>query len=311
VGALLRVTPRVYQRVTGAALAALVFIVVTGAAVRLTGSGLGCPDWPTCNQGRIVAPLEYHAMVEFVNRTVTGAVSIAVIVAVLGAFWRVPRRADLVWLSLGLVAGVAAQVVLGGLTVLFHLAPPIVMGHFLLSMVLIANAVALHERAARPDGAVARSRAPAAIRAMAGSLVGGATVVLVTGTVVTASGPHGGDTEAARLDFFVPDVARVHGASVVVFLVITIATLLASRRVAAPTVARRGTTLLVVVVAQAAVCYTQYFTGVPVLLVGVHVAGAVAVWIASLRFFLGTREHVPPSMEHLSRAPERLPVGTP
>src|SRR5687768_8308296 len=112
-------TPAAYRRVTLAAVLALGFIIVSGAAVRLTGSGLGCPDWPTCADGRVVAPLEYHAMVEFVNRTVTGLVSVAVMVAVLGSLVRRPRRSDLVWLSLGLVAGVAAQIVLGGLVVLF------------------------------------------------------------------------------------------------------------------------------------------------------------------------------------------------
>ncbi len=288
-------SPRTYRRVAASALAALAFIVITGAAVRLTGSGLGCPDWPTCSHDRIVAPLEYHAMVEFLNRTVTGAVSVAVIVAVLGALWRVPRRRDLVWLSFGLVAGVAAQVVLGGLTVIFHLAPPIVMGHFLLSMVLIANAVMLHHRAARPDSSVPRPRAEPGIRSAAAGMIALAAVVLVTGTVVTASGPHGGDAEVARLGFFVPDVARVHGVSVVAFLVVTIATLLVARRRAAPAVTRSGTVLLVVLLAQAAVGYTQYFLGVPVLLVAIHVAGATAVWVATLRFFLAMHDHTAPS----------------
>ncbi|OWY59411.1 hypothetical protein B7486_74705, partial [cyanobacterium TDX16] len=101
-----RSSPTAYRRITLAALLALCGIVVTGAAVRLTGSGLGCSDWPTCEDDRLVAPLEYHAMVEFVNRTITGFVSVAVILAVLGSLVRVPRRRDLTWWSLGLVAGV-------------------------------------------------------------------------------------------------------------------------------------------------------------------------------------------------------------
>ncbi|MDP1804751.1 MAG: COX15/CtaA family protein, partial [Acidimicrobiales bacterium] len=139
-------SPPAYRRVTLFALLALAFIVVTGGAVRLTGSGLGCPDWPTCAENRVVAPWEYHAMVEFVNRTITGLVSMAVMLAVLGSLVRRPRRRDLLWLSVGLVAGVLGQIVLGGLTVLFHLTPGFVMAHFLLSMVLIANAVVLHHR---------------------------------------------------------------------------------------------------------------------------------------------------------------------
>ena len=141
-----RLSPRAYRRITLVALLAQVFITISGAAVRLTGSGLGCSDWPTCEENQIVAPLEYHAMIEFVNRTVTGFVSVAVILAVLGSLLRTPRRRDLTWLSLGLVAGVIGQIILGGLTVLFELHPPFVIAHFLVSMVLIWNAFVLHER---------------------------------------------------------------------------------------------------------------------------------------------------------------------
>ena len=148
----LTISPAGYRRVTFVALLALGFIVVTGGAVRVTGSGLGCPDWPTCAEGRIVAPLEYHALIEFVNRMVTGTVSIMVIVAVLAALRRRPYRRDLVWLAAGLVLGVIGQIVLGGLVVLFHLYPPLVMGHFVVSMVLVADAVVLHHRAGWPDG---------------------------------------------------------------------------------------------------------------------------------------------------------------
>ena len=130
----LALSPRAYRRVTLAALLALAFIIVTGGAVRLTGSGLGCPTWTSCEEGSLV-PVDAsstHAMIEFVNRTITGLVSVAVMLAVLGSLFRRPRRRDLTLLSLGLVAGVLGQIVLGGLTVLFELAPPFVMGHFLL-----------------------------------------------------------------------------------------------------------------------------------------------------------------------------------
>jgi hypothetical protein len=107
------ISPGAYRRLTPGALLLLAAIVVSGAAVRLTGSGLGCPDWPNCEKGRLVAPLEKHALVEFTNRTITGLVSVAVILAVLGSMWRVPRRRDLIWLSWGLVAGVLALGYLG------------------------------------------------------------------------------------------------------------------------------------------------------------------------------------------------------
>ena len=201
------ITPGAYRRLTLGALLLLAAIVVSGAAVRLTGSGLGCPDWPNCDDGRLVAPIEKHALVEFTNRTITGLVSVAVILAVLGSIWRVPRRRDLTWLSCGLVAGVVAQIVLGGVTVLVDLSPPFVMAHFLLSMALLADAVVLHDRAIQPDGPRRRPVVPEIATAV-WVLVGAAALVLFTGTIVTGSGPHGGDEHVRRLDFFIPDVAR-------------------------------------------------------------------------------------------------------
>lgn len=288
-----RLSPAAYRRVTLLALGALVFIVVTGGAVRLTGSGLGCTDWPNCTDDRLVAPLEYHAMVEFVNRMVTGVVSVAVIVAVLGALLREPRRRDLTLLAGGLVAGVIGQIVLGGITVLFDLHPALVMSHFLLSMVLVADAVVLHERAGQPDGGEKRLTVSPTTLRWGNAVLALAAVAVFTGTIVTASGPHGGDEDVRRLGFALRDVARIHGTVVVAFLAVT---LLALRRVAADggpaATRRRGLVLLAVIVGQAAVGYTQYFTGVPVLLVGIHIAGATAVWIAALRFRLGLTPRV-------------------
>ncbi len=286
-----RLSPAAYRRITFVAAVALAFIIVTGGAVRLTGSGLGCPDWPTCAEDRIVAPWEYHAMVEFVNRTITGLVSVAVILAVLGSLVREPRRRDLTWLSLGLVGGVIGQIVLGGLTVLFHLWPPLVMGHFVLSMVILADAVVLHHRAGVPDDRETRAARPVVGRPVVvmGRLVLVATAVtILLGTVVTGTGPHGGDEDVDRLPFFLPDVVRLHGISVVLLLVLVLVTLWRLRRDSAPpALLRRGELLLGVLVAQAAVGYLQYFTGVPVLLVGVHIAGATGVWVATLHFLLG------------------------
>ena len=293
-----RLSPAAYRRVTMVALAALAFIVVTGGAVRLTGSGLGCPDWPTCAEERVVAPLEYHAMVEFVNRSITGLVSVMVMVAVLGALVRVPRRWDLTWLSLGLVGGVIGQIVLGGLTVLFDLAPPFVMAHFLLSMILIWNAVWLHHRAGVPDAEVVSGDAVPARQAptvdrdqarMTRLLTVAAVVVLFMGTLVTSSGPHGGDERAQRLPFALHSVTRLHGVAVMLFLGMTLAVLWSLLRArVAPAVLRRAEVLLAVLVAQAAVGYAQYFTRLPPLLVGIHIAGATAVWIAVLRLDLAS-----------------------
>jgi cytochrome c oxidase assembly protein subunit 15 len=279
-------SPPAYRRITLLALLALAFIIVTGAAVRLTGSGLGCPDWPTCASDRVVAPWEYHAMVEFVNRTITGLVSVAVMLAVLGSLVRRPRRRDLVWLSVALVGGVVGQIVLGGLTVLFELKPGFVMAHFLLSIAILTAAVVLHHRAGRQAGPTT----PVVGRELLGLgrlAVACAALAIFLGTVVTSSGPHGGDEHAERLPFLLPDVARFHGIAVMLFLAVTLVSLWRLSRAGAPAaLLRRGEVLLAVLVAQAAVGYVQYFTGVPAVLVGVHVAGAVAVWVAVLRFHL-------------------------
>jgi cytochrome c oxidase assembly protein subunit 15 len=217
----------------------------------------------------------------------TGLVSIAVIVAVLGSLLRVPRRRDLVWLSLGLVAGVFAQAVLGGLTVLFELQPPFVMAHFLVSLALLANALVLHRRAGEPASPARLVTVPAA-RVMGRLLLAVAALVVVTGTVVTATGPHGGDEDARRFDFDIRVVARIHGSSVMLFLALLLVTLWLLRRTRAPRdVQHRLGVLLLVTVAQAAIGYTQYLTGIPAVLVGFHLAGATAVWAAVIWFYLG------------------------
>ena len=288
-----RLRPSTYARVTLVALAALAAIVVTGAGVRLTGSGLGCPDWPTCAEGRIVAPLEYHAMVEFVNRTVTGLVSLAVMLAVLGSLFRAPRRRDLTVLSLGLVAGVIGQIVLGGLVVLFHLWPPLVMGHFVLSMVLLWNATLLHHRARQPDDAEIRLGASPEHLSMARLLVGAAALAIFLGTVVTGSGPHAGSHDGElieRLPFALDTVARLHGLSVMFFLALAVVTLRALLRGgAAPGVVQAGKVLVGAIVVQGAIGYAQYFLGVPAGLVILHIVGSVAVWISVLRLLFAMR----------------------
>jgi cytochrome c oxidase assembly protein subunit 15 len=282
-----RLTPSRYRRITAIAVVFVAVIIVTGGAVRLSGSGLGCPDWPTCKGKELIGATAYHARIESANRLFTGAVSVAVILAVLGALVRQPKRRDLTWLSIGLVGGVVAQIVLGGLTVLFKLRPPFVMAHFLLSMLLLADAVVLHHRAGQPDDGTRRAVVPRELVLMGRVVVVCAAVAIFLGTVVTGSGPHGGDEHVERLPFLVPDVARAHGTSVMLFLVVTLLTIWRLHRAGAPASLMRAAELLVAVtVAQAAVGYVQYFTGVPVILVGIHIAGAAAVWSATLNFFL-------------------------
>jgi heme a synthase len=281
-------TPDLYRRVTLVAAVSLAVIVVTGATVRLTGSGLGCTDWPNCSTGHL-APSEIDdspAMIEFLNRLVTGVVSVAAIVAVLGSMVRQPRRRDLTLLSWGLVAGVLAQIILGGLVVLLDLSPRLVMGHFILSMLIVWNAVVLHHRAGRPDGDVVPIVSPN-VRRLSRLSFGAAAMTVLLGTVVTAAGPHAGDEQAQRLNIVVRDVARIHSISVWFFLAVLLFTIRAVWREAAPRPVRDAARdVLVAAVAQAAIGYVQYFTGVPALLVGVHIVGALAVWITVVRLNL-------------------------
>jgi cytochrome c oxidase assembly protein subunit 15 len=272
--------------------------IVSGGAVRLTGSGLGCSNWPSCTSTSVVAPLQYHAWVEFGNRLVNVAITLGVVLVALGALRRRPRRSDLVALAWGLVAGILAEVVLGGETVLHKLAPAFVMAHFLLAMVLLAVATVLYHHSQQPDQLVGqpgdRARIlPATCLVRRGQLVAcrcmlGLTVVVVAlGTVVTSTGPNAGAPGVPRFGFSLHTVAQLHGTSVELLLALTVATLWSLHRGAvAPAVLRRGEALLVVLVAQAAVGYTQYLTGDPALLVGAHLAGATCVLVAMLAFNL-------------------------
>lgn len=297
-------TPERYRRITFVALVLLIVIVVTGAGVRLTGSGLGCTDWPTCTDTQFVADRgDVHAMVEFVNRLITGLVSVAVVLAVLGSLRRTPRRRDLVWLSCGLVAGVVAQIALGALVVLSDLNPWLVQGHFVVSMLLVLDAVVLTHRAGLPDDRVVHPAVTPALLRWGWALVGLAVLVIATGTLVTGSGPHSGHQEAEagataaeklaaagevrRLPLAVHDAARIHGITMIAFLAVTIWVLVQLRRHGAPeALSRAGTGLVTMLILQGAIGYTQYFTGVPPLLVGLHVVGASLVWVAVLNLAL-------------------------
>ena len=260
----------------------LAVIVVTGASVRLTGSGLGCTDWPNCEEGRLVAELEFHPLIEFGNRLVTGIVGFAVIGAVLGSLRRLPRRRDLVWLSWSLVFGVLVQAIIGKYTVEVDLHPAVVATHFLLSFVLITAAVVLHHRAGS-EQPPPRAGSPAAAR-IANLVVVAAFAVLIAGTIVTGTGPHGGDEMAQRFQLIMTNVVRVHGALAWTLVAATVALALKLRRENAGPIAQKTVLLLLgVEIAQGAIGYAQYLMGVPPLLVAVHVAGALAVWITALR----------------------------
>jgi len=281
------ISARRYRTVVAVALAMLSAIVVTGAAVRLTGSGLGCETWPNCSEGQFLEFSSPNQSIEQINRMITGLVSISVIAAVLGSLRRRPYRRDLVWWSLSLVAGVIAQIVLGGITVLVELHPLAVAGHFVLSMVLVACATALLWRSGQPEG-------PRHVRVdrtgllLSRAVFLAACALMLTGPAVTGSGPHAGDARAERFPFFLPDVARVHSINMWIFLALTVALLTRFARNGAPgDILARGHALLIVIAAQAVIGFTQYGLGVPEWLVLAHIAGATAIMCTVVWFHLG------------------------
>jgi len=283
------VSPARYLSLTRAALWSLTIIVITGASVRLTGSGLGCSDWPNCEEDQLVSDLEYHGMIEFGNRMFTGVVALAVIGAVLGSLLRRPKRADLTRLSWGLVAGVIAQIVLGGLLVKTELDPRFTMGHFLLSMVLLWNATVLVHRAGLSDEQSDQRARTDFVRRLTRVVMLIGVVVLVMGTVVTGSGPHSGSDEeevAERLPFLVRDVTRLHSITALLLLAAVGYVLWLANQRGLADVRRAALLVTGLVVAQGVIGYWQYFTGVPVLLVGIHVTLASIAWINIVRLDL-------------------------
>jgi len=297
------VTPHQYVYFAYVALGALTVIVLTGAAVRLSGSGLGCPTWPKC-YGNLYPPLKTHALIEFSNRVVSVPVCLAAGFAWLAALRRRPYRRDLMWLGALLPAGVVAQAVLGGLTVRGKLDYGWVMGHFALSMlILVAAAVlAFRARAAAgeaPGAAPASAAAPAAgSRAYSDptlvkglwALLGLGALTIFAGTAATAAGPHAGGEPGQkinRLDFdgrgTMDFVIHRHAEIAFAFSVLAVGLWwLARRRAAAPALQRSLTVLCVLLAVQGAVGLDQYETHLPTELVWVHVGLACAVWLTAL-----------------------------
>ena len=280
----MRVDAERYRKVVLVAGVALAGIVLTGAAVRLTEAGLGCEDWPACSEERFVPELALHPWIEFGNRLLSGAVAAAVAVAVLTAYRRRPRRTDLIRWAWGLVIGVVIQIVLGGITVLVDLHPALVGLHFLASMVLLWNAVVLWVRASSPASEATPVVDSASIN-LSRVIVALGMGVLVTGTLVTGTGPNSGDSRAERLQFDMEAITRVHSVTVWCFLalVVLLAVRLRSGPSPAATIVR---VLLAAIVVQGLVGYVQFANGVPPLLVEIHVLGAMVVWCTTVLLHL-------------------------
>jgi cytochrome c oxidase assembly protein subunit 15 len=287
-------SPRTFRSICWAALFLLGIIVVSGAAVRLTGSGLGCNDWPNCNSDEFVDLSTKHAAIEQINRFFTFLVSIGVALAALAAWYRKPRRRDLLVLSLVMLLGVPAQGIVGAIVVWTKVHPAAVQLHFLLSMVLVWAAVTMLVRSGEPDEG---TRVPAVVprvRRRVRWLAVWTMLAAVAGTVVTGTGPHAGDDTARRFFGTTTDinghalqwVSRIHAGIVWIAVAVALSLFWQLRRLAhdrseldAPL-----TAWVVVALAQGAVGYMQYAAGLPVGLVLVHMAGvttlvAVTAWL--------------------------------
>ncbi len=283
------VTPAGYRKITIASLVLVMLIIVIGSGVRLTGSGLGCADWPNCETGgRFVEFSDTNQSIEQANRLLSGIGGIvAAAIAVVGARRRRPYRRDLFWLSLGIAAGVFGNIPLGGITVLVDLHPAAVASHFVLGMIMLTNATVLLWRASNVPGPNTPQVGSVELN-LSRVAVLTASVLMFTGPLVTGTAPHGGDGTARRFGFNVPDVVRIHSINMWVFLVVAVAllTLIATRH-ADPRILRRGYAMLLAIVVQGSIGYGQYELGIPAWIVFLHIIGAVAVVSTTVWFHMG------------------------
>jgi cytochrome c oxidase assembly protein subunit 15 len=287
----LRISPRGFLLLCRISLATVVLNIATGAAVRLSDSGLGCPDWPTCSHSRLTPPASLHPLIEFGNRVVVVVLVIACAVTYLASFARRPVRRDLRWLSGGLVLGVLGEAVIGGIVVYTKLNAYVVMTHFMVGISLLTVGVVLTLRADHGPGrgtpAVTR-RVLVLTRVYLGLLA----AALVAGTATTGAGPHAGGKGAKRVPIGLSDMSRIHAETVLLTGVVLLAILWTLWKSDAPArVQESGRILLGAMVVQGVIGYTQYFTHLPAALVGIHVLGATIVWSTALWFHHGLSDH--------------------
>lgn len=266
----------------GALLTLQAGLVLTGGAVRITGSGLGCPTWPECTPGSYTpvphqAEGQLHAWIEFGNRLLTFALVAIALAVLVNVLYR--QRRDLRSLALGQVLGILGQGVLGGITVLTDLHPLPVAGHLILSIILIAGAASLYSR--REFSARPRTDLDKLTKRVSVLHIGLTFVVIILGTIVTGSGPHAGDEKAQRFAFDIRVVAWLHADAVIALLGLTAAFFILVR--SDKELVRRIAVFTAIALAQGAIGYIQYFTGIPEILVAAHLLGATLVWITAWR----------------------------
>ncbi|WP_374197511.1 heme A synthase [Micromonospora sp. RL09-050-HVF-A] len=300
------VSTTLLRRLAYASIVANVAIVVTGGAVRLTASGLGCPTWPRCTDASYTTTTEMgvHGVIEFGNRLLTfavGAIALATLLAVLA---QRPRRPGLTGLAVAVFLGIPAQAVIGGITVLTNLNPWVVGLHFLASMAVIAAAYALWRRIVDPDGP-AEPVVPRPLRTLARLTTAVSVAVLVVGTWVTGSGPHAGDHGAARNGLDPETISQVHADGVFLLIGLSVALVLALRAVGAAGPARAALVLVAVELGQGLIGFVQYFTHLPGVLVAAHMLGSCLVLLATLAMLWSTRQRRPATADPLPAGPAR------
>ena len=317
------ITPQRYALIARTALVAFTLIVVTGVGVRVTGSGLGCPTWPKCTETSLYTQLNTHGVIEFGNRMLTGFVAFAAVLALLGAYRRRPYRRDLMRVAVLLPLGVLAQIMLGGFTVLYDLAPGFVMSHFMLSMLILVACVVLDWRARREPEELAARAAPAAadrlltwgIRA----LIPLGAIAILAGTAATAAGPHTGGTGTKdvvpRLDFKGADtlnyVIEQHARVATLLGIVALALWILARRRGVTREDRVPLTWLCVLLGlQGVIGGVQYQLELPAEIVWVHASLAATTWLAIVWVVVAAGQLQPRRLAAPGAAREAAPART-
>lgn len=311
------VSPSAFRRIALVAAICYALLVVTGGAVRLTGSGLGCLNWPTCSRASVTPAVSFHPLVEFSNRMVSVAVTVLSLVTFVASITPKIRRRDIVWLSAGLVGGIAGQIVIGGIVVLTKLNPYWVSLHFLLTLAVLADGIVLYDRAthgAGPRVATVERDLVWLVRVLLLTI----SALVAAGTMVTGSGPHAGGPGAIRVPIAFRDMAELH-ADIALFLIgMTLATLFALHHAKAPAaVQRRARLVMEILFLQGTLGYSQYFLHDNALIVEFHLAGATLAWSSVVVLYLslhraevGLRTSAPSDLDPRVPGPvERLPAN--
>ena len=300
---------RRFRQIAIITVAGVCVLTVAGAVVRLTGSGLGCDDWPNCNNERFIDVSSGHAAIEQINRLLSGVIGIPTLLMAVGAFRVWPRRSGLKLPAVAVLVTILGNGVVGGLAVRGDLHPTLVQSHFILAMVSIGfGLVAVHR--AGPAPVLDRTSTGVTPLVTWLSIALGVLVAasLVTGTVVTGAGPHAGDETARRYGFDISSVAEIHSVTVWAAVAVFLALVLVLRRT--PALARRLSpnisTWMFLAVVQGGIGYLQYFNGVPAVLVAAHVAGATALWVVTVQLLLAGLEPADPGTRGVDAAQNRV-----